>query len=637
MHRPLEYRRDIEGLRGLALLLVLAYHLQVTPIRGGYIGVDIFYVISGYLITSLLQKEQAIVAPLANFYARRIKRFLPMFLVFSIVTTIVAAVLLLPDDFVLYLKSLREALLFKSNFFFDSQAKDYFGASARELPLLHTWSLSIEWQFYLLFPLPYLAAHVLLGKRSLTILLFCAAAILALLSVVVTRTSTDAYFLTSARFFEPMFGACLTQLDPRKLQRVGTALVLPCIAGLLGLALIFNPAASFPGTNAVVVCCLSAVIVLFGDGNKFLSSRWLVHVGRISYSAYLWHWPFIAFLTYLNITISPLLALGIAAIVLLLADVSYRVVEEPYRRSRIPFRSVALAFFIVPASLSIAAVKIGRAYDGFPQRLGAESVHAYNLLRPYQSNNQRKCHDYNGEDIYKCAFGDPTSSTLALLIGDSHARHYWWFVNLLAKQAHVKVIGLSYSECLMLPGAHPAVSGLAYPGCAEVTRRVFGLIREKKFNYVLIGERWMGYPSRDVELLSVAVKKIVAGGATPVILGPVAEDGTNKKDCFYRHIKLRRAASDDCSIDSRNSFARDAMAYIASLFEHVQKSYPSTIIVAPQAVQCDNGRCATVIDDAPIYVDTHHLNGFGSTVLAREYIERFGNPLMGQTSTAKSP
>lgn len=79
------------------------------------------------------------------------------------------------------------------------------------------------------------------------------------------------------------------------------------------------------------------------------------------------------------------------------------------------------------------------------------------------------------------------------------------------------------------------------------------------------------------------------------------------------------------------------MAYIASLFEHVQKSYPSTIIVAPQAVQCDNGRCATVIDDAPIYVDTHHLNGFGSTVLAREYIERFGNPLMGQTSTAKSP
>lgn len=633
-HRPLKYRKDIEGLRGVALLLVMAYHLGLPPVSGGYIGVDIFFVISGYLITSVLQSERAIVAPLANFYTRRMKRLLPMFVVFAAVTSAVSVILLLPEDLIGYFKSLRAALLFKSNAFFDVQTKDYFGPNARELPLLHTWSLSIEWQFYLLFPLLYLTAQARLSERFLKIGLLAVAIALALFSVFITHDSSNAYFLTSARFFELLFGACVTQFNPHAWRRLGSALVLPCVGLLCGLAVLFTPGTTFPGANAVLVCLLTAVVVFYGEGNQWLSNKWLVHVGRISYSAYLWHWPFIAFLTYLHIAISPLGAAMIVAIVLSLSHLSYNLVEEPCRQSRMRFGASILTLFIAPISMIALALTVTRSNDGFPQRLGAESIHAYNLLRPYESNNQRQCHDFNGRDIEECAFGDLIATTQALMLGDSHARHYWWFVDVLAKRAHVKVIGLSYGECLMLPGASGVIQDRAYPECTSATARNFEIIRRGGFKYVLLGQRWIGYPARELEYLDAAVVQIIAAGSTPLILGPVAEDGTDKKACFYSNIKLRRTDREDCSIDRRNAFALESKAYVTNLFQRIHAKYPSVIFVDPQAVQCQGEHCTAAIDSAPIYDDTHHLNGFGANALAHLYLESIGNPLLRASGEA---
>ncbi len=623
----LAYRKDIDGLRGISILLVLAYHFNLSPITGGYIGVDVFFVISGYLITSLLsagQNTTGVLAPLANFYNRRIKRLLPMFLVFATVTTIVATVLLLPEDYIRYLLSLRDALLFKSNILFDRETRDYFAPAARELPLLHTWTLSIEWQFYLLFPLCFLIAQTKLDRRALTTLLFLAALALAAYSVAVTSSATDRYFQLSARFFELLIGACATRIRTAKRSRATDGIVALCLAALFVLAALFSPATVFPGANALFVCMLAATLIIFGDGNAWLSSTWLSHTGKISYSAYLWHWPLIAFLTYLQIALTPALSLVLIAAVLLLAHFSQIYIEEPGRRMKLSLgRSLSLFFLLPVVSVLVAATWV-RWNNGFPQRLGSEATYAYRNLLPYIDTHQPQCHDFKGGDLEQCAVGDLSANTSALMIGDSHARHYLRFVDVLAKQAHIKVYGLSGSECLMLPGAK---GGRFSDSCAEETARYYRLIAQSHFRYVLIGEHWIGYDPIQLEHLDGAIEKILASGAIPVILKPVAEDGTDKKACFYRHIKLRKPSDTDCAIDRDNSYARGAKAQVSQVFARLRDKYPTLRFVDPLDVQCVGPRCLAVVDKTPIYDDTHHINTYGATLLGKWYLQRHGNPL----------
>lgn len=621
----LTYRKDIDGLRGIAILLVLAYHFKLPPVTGGYIGVDIFFVISGFLITSLLATEEGVVEPLVDFYNRRIKRLLPMFLVFSAVTTIVATVLLLPEDFIRYLHSLRDALLFKANLFFDRETKDYFGPNARELPLLHTWSLSIEWQFYLFFPVVFLIAQQRLAPRALTAILLAATLALSAYSVAVTSNATDHYFDIFARFFELLIGACATRIPSAKRSRAADLIVLLGIAALVLLATLFTPATSFPGSNALLVCLLTATLIVFGQGNRWLSSTWLLHTGKISYSAYLWHWPLIAYLTYLQIEPSIPWAVVLIGAVMLLAHFSHAYIEEPGRRMKIGLgRSFAL-FFFLPVVAVLVAATLTRWNDGFPQRLGDEAAHAYRNMRPFIDTHQPQCHNFNGNDLEQCAIGDLRAEKRALLIGDSHGRHYLRFVDVLAQQAHLKVYGLTSTACLMLPGAPASASS---PNCAQDTATYYRLIEQGHFRYVLIGEHWLGYDPQQFELLNSAIERIIASGAIPVILQPVAEDGVDKKSCFYRHIKLRKAVDTDCAIEKNNAYALAQKTQVARLFDRIRDKYPSVRFVDPQAVQCQGSRCLTVFDETPLYDDAHHINTYAATLFGKWYLQHFTNPLL---------
>jgi len=620
----LKYRKDIDGLRGIAILLVLTYHFQLHPVTGGFIGVDIFFVISGFLIASLLGNEKTLLPTLVNFYNRRIKRLLPLFLVVSVATTIIAAILMLPEDFINYLKSLRDASLFKSNVLFDRETKNYFAPNARELPLLHTWSLSIEWQFYLLFPALFLLTQKTNSLKIKNILLFSAAIGLAAFSVTTTH-SNDAYFLTSARAFELLIGACVAQLNVRSGRLENKLVVLICVISLVGLAMVFTPATPFPGANALAVCILTALTLLYGNGNSVLSNKFLVHTGKISYSAYLWHWPLIAFLAYLQIAISIPLAILLIVLVFLLSHATYIWIEEPGRRSKMPLKKSVALLFLAPVLIIMLFALFVRWNDGFPQRLGDEAMQVYNKIKPFSLINQSSCHDKTSIPLETCATGDILSNRRAILIGDSHARHYLGFVNILADQAHLKVYGLTGSECLILPGAK---TGRFSEACAEKAARYYEIIRTGHFNYVLLGQRWIGYPAQQLEYLDAAIQSIIKSGATPVILKSVAEDGTSKRDCFYRHIKIRRSAEEDCSIDRNNLFAIEAKNHVASLFNRIHEKYPSVIFIDPQSVQCQDKKCLTVIDNTPIYEDMHHLSGFGSVQIGKLYHERYGNPFM---------
>ena len=627
------YRPDIDGLRGIAVLLVLAYHFQIPPITGGYIGVDIFFVISGYLITSMLREERGIVRPLLTFYNRRIKRLLPMFLLFAVVTTIAATIILLPDDFISYLKSLRSALSFQSNEYFDVQTKDYFAPNAREQPLLHTWSLSIEWQFYLVFPLIYLFLKDRIGQQRRKAGLIIAAIGFAFWSIYVTKDSSSSYFLTSARFFELMIGACATEFTPRQANRISKAIVLACVIGLCGLAVVFTPSTTFPGLNAVFVCMLTVLAILYGRDNHLLSSKGLVHVGHISYSAYLWHWPVVAMSQYLQVPIPPYVGFMLLILVLLLSHFSHAWVEQPFRRSGLTFRRSFLALMLLPLVAAIAILEVTKLNYGFPQRLGTESTNVYNLIRPYLRNNQGHCHDFIWGNIEDCTFGDPQAKTKALLFGDSHARHYWWFVNTLAKQAHVKVTGLSYGSCLMLPRVtdmhrnHPATL-MSQTQCREATAKTMEMIRGGGHDYVLIAHHWIGYPMSEHQYLDATIASVIASGAIPIIFGPVAEDGVDKNQCFYSHIKFRSKYNGQCDINRANGFASSARAEMDQIFKHLLVKFPSLIFIDTMKVQCAGDLCAASINGAPIYSDDQHINGYGSATLADKYIKQIGNPFL---------
>ncbi len=632
----LAYRRDLDGLRGFAVLLVMAYHFNLPYMVGGYIGVDIFFVVSGYLITSLLIQESEILSPLPGFYIRRIRRLMPAFLVFAVITTLMAAVLLLPKDFIDFLHSLYYGLLLKANSYFDTTTKDYFAPNSQQIPLLHIWSLSIEWQFYLIFPLLFLIANKYLSRPVLYVVLLLTVILLTTVSSHETGVSEHAYFYTSARFFELLLGCLMTITTIRINPRMSSVLVYAALAMLMTLSMKFTHKTPYPGIHALEICLLSALVIVFGTNNRLLTYPLLVHIGRLSYSAYLWHWPFVAFLTYLQIPITASLGTGLLLSVLLLAHISYIFVEQPGRQIPFGIKKMILLFMVVPCLISLTLWRVAIVHHGWFWRLGAEATSVYNKMEPYYTTkSQLNCLRIPGQggDDYECHFGDPTSTVVLYLIGDSHAGAYRWFVQQLALQAHLNAISYSFSECLMLPGAQNDFGSLSLDArkhnlrCNEGIQNIFTRIYRDRPKYVLIAERWIGYPDKQLDHLQKTITTLMSRGITPILLASVPENGTNIKDCYYRHIKLREAYTGECSIKEHNPFAEASKMQVDRLFETLKKKYPSLIIINERKAQCASGSCDVVIDGAPIYADSHHLNDYGSAILGKIYLSRYGNPL----------
>jgi peptidoglycan/LPS O-acetylase OafA/YrhL len=625
------YRADIDGLRAVAIALVVAFHFGVPGLDGGYLGVDLFFVISGFLIASVLDRRRTITPiVLLDFYGRRVKRLMPAFVVVAIVTIVVATVLLLPDDYNELLRSVRDSLGFSANRYFERAITGYFAADAAQLPWLHTWSLSVEWQFYFAFPFVFVILRGLRSPRtrSLALLVLVFAFVLESIAMV-DGDSAHAYFSALARFFEFLSGAMAAAIPSTTIGKSTARWVsVSGVAALVLLALTFDAATAFPGIHALMVCVVGFILIVVGRQGSVLAHRGLAWVGRRSYSIYLWHWPIVAFSNYVQHRRSVIESVLWVAALVLVSDATYRFVEKPgIASSWRPLKTIA-AWCILPFAC-VASLSYGsRHFDGLPQRFGAEAEHAHaNVLR-FESPQADRCHDYRANDLEPCAFGDLGATTQALMIGDSHARAFRPFVQVLAEQAHIKVYGLTSSVCLTLDGSANEVAGKWRAGCLEDIRRDFALIRSRRFRYVILGERWIGYPLEALGDLDRSLAAIIAAGATPVIFEPIAEDGTNTSDCFNHHLKTRQPFTENCSIRSDNTFAIKNKTDVARLMHAMKSRYPSLILIDPQAAQCRSGQCDTFIDGTPIYTDTHHLNAFGSTMLGRTYVERFGNPLL---------
>ena len=377
----LKYRPEIDGLRAVSVLGVLLFHADFG-FPGGYVGVDVFFVISGYLITSLIMKDRAAGKfSYLNFWERRIRRIFPALIAMVMVTTVVAMAVLLPVDLVAYSKSvIAQALLIANVFYWRSSG--YFATSSDLLPLLHTWSLAVEEQFYFFFP-SLLAIVRFVSRRVLTLVLGGLAVASFILSVIGTHEfPTATFYLLPMRGWELLIGSLVAiSIPPSRLSnRWNSILTIAGLAGILIAMLAYDSHTTFPGLSAALPC-VGVALILFGNSAGVCSAGGLlalapmVFIGQLSYSLYLWHWPILAYCRYLtSLELTLWTRVGAVVASFVAAYLSWRFVETPFRNQATVPRT---RLMIGAATFTLLLAVLGTAVwqlRGIPGRFSPEVV-----------------------------------------------------------------------------------------------------------------------------------------------------------------------------------------------------------------------------------------------------------------------
>lgn len=469
----LKYRKEIDGLRAVAVIPVILFHVGFESFSGGYSGVDVFFVISGYLITSIIYSEiSENKFSIIKFYERRARRIIPL-LFFVLITTIpLAWVSLYQTDIVDYFESLIAIPVFSSNLLFVSEA-DYFDASVELKPLLHTWSLAVEEQFYIFFPL--LLMILFRIKRSKAILpivfLLCVTSFL-LAEWASTNYPKHNFYLLPSRIWEMGIGAILAVLlfnNNSWLKTLKRNKIVSESFGILGLVLIIlgyfiiTDNTPFPGTLALLPVIGTGLIIAFATSNsivgKLLSLRLFVFIGLISYSAYLWHHSFFAFTRHLGFYDTSLLTKSIlSSSVIPISYLSWKFVENPFRKKDKFSRKFIFRFSIIGSVFFILCGTIGIYKDGFPNRQVCKELEVYS----YQPDNRKlrldswtllnETRDTLENDSW---FSNQNSKPNMLLIGNSHSKDiYNTLINSYSARANFNIGQISLEIVHLLDSEH---------------------------------------------------------------------------------------------------------------------------------------------------------------------------------------
>lgn len=488
------YRPDIDGLRAVAVIPVILYHAGAEWMPGGFVGVDIFFVISGYLISSIILREVGEGKfSFLNFYERRIRRIIPALLAMVLVTVALFQFIALPDHSVAAGKSAIAALFSVSNFWFWLET-GYFSPSAEIMPLLHTWSLAVEEQFYLLFPPTLLILTKLRWDLRKTILVGTVLAFAVGLWLSAHKPSV-AYFLLPARAWELGIGAVLaTGIIPKPRGAiVREAVAFAGLTAILFSLFWIHSSMIFPGWVALIPC-LGTALVIHSDGRSLvaqhlLSARPVVFVGLLSYSLYLWHWPvLVAIRVYTGDNSLPAhVSAAAIPVIFFISWLSWRYVEKPFRsRTAMPNRQMGrLVGAGSAALLAVSAVSI--LAMGFPARLDAPARLALSAaididpLRPHCEDGRRRS---------DCRFGPPGIPVTYAVVGDSHAA---------AIRPGVEASGIMGSQagtlywrsgCPLLDGAR-LVGHPAGEGCVAFKKKIFEEIeRNPNLHTIILVGRW---------------------------------------------------------------------------------------------------------------------------------------------------
>ena len=646
------FRADIEGLRAVALGAVLLAHAGVPFAQGGFAGVDVFFVISGFLITGLLVREleQTGTISLRRFWSARVRRLLPLAALVLVFVVAGTRLFLAPTDSGLVGDQVIASALYFVNWVFMAQSVDYFGADVDASPVQHFWTLSVEEQFYVVWPALLVLAS-LWWRRSRRPVRPLALALVSGIGIAsfaygIAFTGADpeqAYFSTFARAWELALGGVIAlapapHLDRRRAAVLGWA----GFAAIAATVLMLDGTTPFPGAAALLPTLGAAALLLAARGgaagapSRLLSAPVARHIGRLSYAWYLWHWPLLIFAAAIWGPLSVWQGLAVVAFAYVPTVISHALVERPIHRAAVFVRRRAAAVALwSAATASVVGATIVLAAPALPQASQSDVEGALastdeaglqlvaEAVRPAPDRAQRDrgrvirdgCFLSAGEtEQPECVYGDPGSATTVFLLGDSHAMQIFPALQPLARRNGWRLIVVTKSGC-------PPIDGLFSPtvsdgdDCIEWRETMLDRIASEGADFVITGTD-TDYPV-DGELEGTEREATLEAGYETVL--------RRVEDSGARTIAIKNPPSPPrdipaCvaeSLDSLDSCAFELPEAFEDTFEvRAAAAVPGTKLVDVTSEICADGRCAAVVGNALVYRNTNHLTATFATTLA---------------------
>jgi peptidoglycan/LPS O-acetylase OafA/YrhL len=637
------YRADIDGLRAIAVMAVVIFHAKASLMPGGFSGVDIFFVISGFLITGLIAAGiENNTFTFTDFYTRRIKRIFPAYIAVALTTLIFSTYLLIPNDYVLYTTSLAASWAFVSNIFFSMSSWGYFGTRTEEFPLLHTWSLAVEEQFYFVFPTLLILLYRYLRKHLVPALI-----VIGVLCVVYSQYKLgqkSAYFLLTTRAHELIIGALtffISQRKPVYSLALSNTLAFSGSALMLGSLFLINRDTAFPGINSLSPCIGTAMLMYACSKDNaitpLLKNKLMVGVGLISYSLYLWHWPIFSFLRYRKIEMTLGVGLAAVALAFVLAILSWKYIESPIRKNRkMHFKQAFTQIYLIPAVAFLSIGMYSYFTDGAPKRFSEdirELISSYSFERDLGRTCSVLDGDYRKIDaeylLKYCSFGDVAQSKPEiLLVGDSHANHFKPFLEQLATHAKLKAVYNVQGSCSPLDLAGPGVTKLAPTACQKRNAEMLEL--SGHYKYVALAGFWSSvlYTYDFKYNLDAAVGKMLAVGAIPVIFKDSPSFEPDMSQCILHRKRGWLPAETNCSIPY--SVVQKTQGQIDQIIDQIKLKHPEVLVVDAKQIMCNGNECPTHMANIALYKDANHINSIAAKFLGDKYIQQIANPFPGK-------
>jgi peptidoglycan/LPS O-acetylase OafA/YrhL len=648
------FRGDIEGLRGAATLIVLAYHAGVPMLHGGYVGLDIFFVMSGFLITALLLREAETTGGirLGEFFARRIRRLLPSAVAVLAFIVVAGWLIMAPLQRESLARDVLAANFYVVNWRFVDQQTDYLAAGLSASPVQHFWSLSVEEQFYVVWPVVLLGAVLIAVRTRHDVRALAGFAVVAIGVVLFayslghTREAAGAaYFSTLSRGWEFALGAAIALVPASRVRigpRAAAALTVAALVALGWAAVAFDETTLFPGPAALVPCLATAVIILAGihhaDGitARALAVRPLRWVGRISYSWYLWHWPLLVFAALLWGELP--LAARVAVVVASLGPtlLAHRYIEEPFRHARVFARAPARAFRLGVACTGLVAV-IGvlalTTVPSTPIASASEAVGARALAggapkvqqsaRAIRPNPRSAIRDRGQADADgclvrpldtrsgPCVYGDPSSRATVVLFGDSHAMQWFPAVNAVAERRGWRLVVLTKAGCT------PADTRMynpqlrrRYSECERWRAHTLTRIARERPSLVVVGNSSSHQVIRGGDRLDADASAVALESALARTLRRLTRTGAAvrvMRDNPRPDRDVRACVSESLSNLGRCAFPRRVGYAHRPVNRRAVAAVRGARLIDPVPMLCPGARCPAVVGNVLVYRNTGHI------------------------------
>jgi peptidoglycan/LPS O-acetylase OafA/YrhL len=650
-----DHRSDIDGLRALAVVPVVLYHASIPGFSGGFTGVDVFFVISGFLITKMIADDLGRGHfSLSDFYARRVRRIVPALAAMLAAVTLFALMTFTPQEMQRYGHALAAAAFFSANIYF-WRTENYFIAEPEPSPLLHTWSLAVEEQFYIFWPLGLMLIFALGLRRYLPALaiigLFAA---FAAALILVRLNPQFAFYMLPGRAWELLLGAVLAlgavpALKARWTREIAAALG---VAAIMASVVILDNRTETPGWWLLLPCLGTALVIHAGSSGTSLAGRLLgfaplVWIGLISYSLYLWHWPMLV-LPQLVLArdlsaVEIAFAIGLSV---LAAALSWRFVEKPFRRRSVSEPKAQRHFLVGGAATLSALLLVGVAISQFggllwrasPQAKLADDAVIHDTAPLCLARERASGQETELPPLKECVFGAEGDEPVSVLWGDSHANHLRPALEPWAKERGVAIRQVTKALCPPLLGVAPAVAPRNMrEDCKRFNAQTLEwILATPTIRQVVLSARWPIYLGRSwprhgvtpvltsgetvpqnatlalaafEASLGETLKALSAKGISVVVLAPLPDLYQGGGKCVGRSIHLgwdpQRCAASTADTAARMQPITDAIQALAA-------RYPGVTVIEQAPLFCEAKHCPPFEDGVVLFRDDNHVTPAGA-------------------------